>query len=375
MPANVFTIPSSAAFADTLARGLIKRLGTGPLALADAVIYLPTRRAQRTFGDAFARVLGGAGLLPQFKALGDVDEDEFLFEAEALDLPPAIAPMRRSLLLATMIRRWSEKARGRAMGFAQASALADGLAQVMDEVETQGVSIADLEVPGTLAEHWEDVRVLLTLLETEWPNILAAEKRISPADRRNRALRALAEQLKKTPPKGPVIAAGSTGSIPVTAALMHVIAELPNGSVVLPGLDRELDETSWNALDPGHPQFGLKQLLERLGVARKDVKDWDGARDTQRERLLREALRPAPTTDAWRAIAEGSGTAEIKKGLKAPETKAWNDLQQIWSERPEALPLLDFTSVVWVDRHLKVEPSALGLYLTTPGPAAWTWSP
>ncbi len=314
MPSNVYTISSSAPFADTLARGLIKRLGSAPLALADAVIYLPTRRAQRTFGDAFARVLGGAGLLPQFKALGDVDEDEFLFDTGSLELTPAIAPMRRSLQLAAMIQRWHNLQHKEPMGFAQASALADSLAQVMDEVETQGVRIADLDVPKTLAEHWQSVHKFLALLETQWPNILAAEKRISPADHRNQALNALAARLTSNPPKGPVIAAGSTGSIPATAALLRVIAELPNGSVVLPGLDRELDEASWSALDPGHPQFGLKQLLERLGVARKDVKDWDSAHGTHRERLLREALRPAPTTDAWRAIAEEGGAPAIEKG-------------------------------------------------------------
>ena len=106
MAANVLTIPSSAPFAETLARGLIARLGREPLALADATIYLPTRRAARTFGDAFARVSGGAALLPQFNALGDVDEDEFLFDAQAddLDIAPAIAPIRRKLLLAMMVR-------------------------------------------------------------------------------------------------------------------------------------------------------------------------------------------------------------------------------------------------------------------------------
>ncbi len=34
-----------------------------------------------------------------------------------------------------------------------------------------------------------------------------------------------------------------------------------------------------------------------------------------RETLLREALRPAPTTDAWRALAE-RGPGEIAKGLE-----------------------------------------------------------
>lgn len=318
MPANVFTIAPSAPFADTLARGLIAQLGDGTFALADATIYLPTRRAARTFGDAFARHANNAVLLPRFKALGDAEEDEFLFDAKALELPPAIAPMRRTLLLAAMVRRWHKRTHDEEMSFAQAAALADGLAGVMDEVETQGAKLADLDnvVPGALAAHWDQVRGFLKLLDDEWPKILQAEGAIAPADRRNRALRALAERIGRNPPPGPVIAAGSTGSIPATAELLRAIAELPNGSLVLPGLDRELDEESWANLDPGHPQFGLKQLLGRLGVERARVKDWDSPRNAKRERMLREALRPAPTTDAWRAIAESKGEKEIGEGLK-----------------------------------------------------------
>ncbi|MEJ0025114.1 MAG: double-strand break repair protein AddB [Rhizomicrobium sp.] len=311
MTANVYTIPSSAPFADTLAKGLIAKAGPSPLALADTTIYLPTRRAQRTFGDAFARALGGAALLPQFKALGDADEDELLFEAEALDLPPAIAPMRRTLLLAAMVRRWQ----GGETGFAQAAALADGLAAVMDEIETQGAELSDLDgfVPVALAAHWDRVRSFLLLLKDAWPAILAAEQRISPAERRNRALQALAAQVARA--REPVIAAGSTGSIPATAALLKVIAERPDGAVILPGLDRELDAKSWEGLDPGHPQYGMKQLLGRLDVRREEVRDWDGARNPLRERVLREALRPAPTTDAWRAIAENGEENAIAEGV------------------------------------------------------------
>ncbi|HXC55231.1 MAG TPA: double-strand break repair protein AddB [Rhizomicrobium sp.] len=318
MAAAVFTISPSAPFAETLARGLVAQLGTAPLALADAVIYLPTRRAQRTFGDAFAKVLGGAALLPQFKALGDADEDAFLFEAEALDLPPAITSLRRLLLLSAMVRRWHRRTHAEEMSFAQAAALAEGLAGVMDEVETQGAKLSDLDavVPGALAAHWDQVHDFLLLLDTEWPKLLAAEGCISPAKRRNRALAALAAQIAKTPPRGLVIAAGSTGSIPATAELLKAIANLPNGAVVLPGLDRELDAASWDNLDPGHPQFGMKQLLGHLGVARAAVRDWGGMRGRARERLLREALRPAPTTDAWRTIADNKQEALIGDGAR-----------------------------------------------------------
>jgi ATP-dependent helicase/nuclease subunit B len=317
---NFFTIAASAPFAETLAKGLTTRLGDEALSLAGTIIYLPTRRAARGFGDAFAKVMGGAALLPQFRTVGDADEDELLFDAasEGIELPPAIAPLRRQLLLAHLVRQWDARTRGGALSFAQAAALADGLAAVMDEVETQGVSLDDLPslVPADLARHWESVTGFLDLLRTAWPVILAAEQRENPAARRAKAIRLLAKRLEASPPDGMVIAAGSTGSIPATADFLGVIARLPNGAVVLPGLDRALDEESWASLDPGHPQFGMKQLLGRIGVPRADVADWhDAPVHTARETMLRETLRPAPTTDAWRVIAE-SGGAQIAQGLE-----------------------------------------------------------
>ena len=107
---------------------------------------------------------------------------------------------------------------------------------------------------------------------------------------------------------GPVIAAGSTGSIPATAELIATIARLPHGAVVLPGLDTDLDDESWRLIAgneakglapaPGHPQFAMQALLTRIGIGRDAVECL--AKPCGRERLISEALRPAATTDVWR---------------------------------------------------------------------------
>jgi len=60
--------------------------------------------------------------------------------------------------------------------------------------------------------------------------------------------------------------------------------------------------------------------------------------------------------------------------LRSAEAPAWQELQAAWAEAPGALPLVDFTSVVWVDARLVVTPSPMGLYLTTPGAAGWRWT-
>ncbi len=313
--ANVFTIPAGEAFAEAMARGVIAQTGAGagPLELAATTIYVPTRRAVRTLSDAFAAQLGGAALLPDIRPLGNVEEDDFLFDpqGEDLALAPPIAPVRRVLLLATLIAQWERSKTGQEIAFVRAAALARSLAGFLDDMQTEGVALSALQslTPEGLAEHWAEAREFLSLLVTHWPDILAEEGALDRAAHRNAALRALAQRLAAHPPQAPVIAAGSTGSIPATAGLLGVIATLPQGAVVLPALDTTLDEKSWAGADEGHPQFGMKQLLMRMGLTREDVKLWPGAKPAGiREELLSETLRPAPTTDAWRALVEKRGT-------------------------------------------------------------------
>jgi ATP-dependent helicase/nuclease subunit B len=321
---NVFTIPAGTAFADLLVRGMVEKtdLARDPFALADVTILVPTRRATRTLQERFARILGGAALLPQISPLGDVDEDEMLFDTGSndLSLPPVIDPVRRRLLLAALVERFDAARNGGngTFGFAQAVSLARGLAQFIDEADTQDADLSKLEslADGALAQHWLHVREFLALVRDEWPKLMALEGATNPAARRNLALQALTQRYHDVPPKAPVIAAGTTGSIPATASLLSEIANLANGAVVLPGLDRDLDNESWAALDEGHAQFGMKQLLARLGIDRAAVRDWSPEPgDVSRTLLLRQTLRPAPTTDAWRDIA-ANGSEDIANGLE-----------------------------------------------------------
>ncbi len=66
--------------------------------------------------------------------------------------------------------------------------------------------------------------------------------------------------------------------------------------------------------------------------------------------------------------------APLVARLRAPGEAAWNELQRLWARAPGALPLVDFQSILWVDRRLQATTGPLGLYLTTPGPASWTWT-
>jgi ATP-dependent helicase/nuclease subunit B len=313
---RIFTIPATLPFLDALVAGLFERFGRSPLALAEATVLLPSRRACRALADAFLKASGGQPmLLPRLAALGDLDADEIELTAggeltETLDLPPAIAPLRRRLLLAQLIHRWGERRDGMPILPGQAAALADDLARLIDQAWTEDVGFERLDrlVPEELARHWQVTVDFLKIVTEHWPALLDAEGAIDPADRRNRLIRAQAAAWRTAPPTGPIIAAGFGSAIPAAAELLGLIATLPDGAVVLPGVETSADAGLWIAIgeDPTHPQYGLNRLLARLGVAHEDLPAWPApgiaAGPEPRALLLRETMRPAAVSEHWRAL-------------------------------------------------------------------------
>lgn len=311
---RVFTVPPHARFLDVLARTLRAAVSGDDgdaLALTDLTVLTPTRRAARELGAAFLAAAGPhpqATLLPTLQPIGDVEADEPPFEpgALAVDLPDAVSPARRRFELAALLHA-KDRAKGGTGDAAGALTLADQLGRLLDEAATTpGADLARVEaLYDALPEHLQDAAVFLDVVTTHWPARLAELGCVEPGVRRDALLTALAEQWRAHPPKHPVVAAGSTGANAATAALLAVIAHLPNGLVVLPGFDADLDDEGWDAIDDQHPQTAMKRLAATIGVAREDVRIWPGADEDEpavaRRRVINEALRPAAKTADWRA--------------------------------------------------------------------------
>lgn len=343
---RVYTIPPSANFLATLVDTLVSgRLVPGPplrddpLALAGATVFVPTRRAGRALAAAITAAAGGrATLLPSIRPLGDVEEDLLALSpvgAALADLPPAVDPLERRVVMTRLVLGWaralSPDARKLLPGEevlvptspADAARLADDLLALVDQVtteETEWSRLGDI-VPADLARFWQVTLAFLEIATAAWPQILAERGRIDPVVRRLRLIDAEAAHLAAHPPEGPVIAAGSTGSVPATARLMATIARLPRGAVVLPGLDQTLDDDTWQAISagdgtPSHPQFGLARLLPRLGVTRAEVVPLTAPARPLRGLVVSEAFRPAETTERWAELAARLGTpAAVAEGL------------------------------------------------------------
>ncbi|MBI3710747.1 MAG: double-strand break repair protein AddB [Proteobacteria bacterium] len=331
---RVCTIPPGLPFLDTLAAGIWREAEADGLRLVRAQVLLPTRRACRALRDAFLRLTDGAPLLlPRIQPLGDVDEDELVLSGDEVasdDLDrSAIPELRRRLMLArTILARAKAAPDGEASRPEQAIDLATELARLIDQVQTERLSFDRLDklVPDEFAEHWRHTLEFLKIVTENWPKILAEEDAVDPAARRDGALAALARHWREAPPADPIYAAGSTGSIPATADLLGVVARLPRGAVILPGLDRDLDAASWEVLDETHPQFGLARLLAHIGIDRAGVEDWAPAPPEKRARarLVSAALRPAATSESWDrdAVSDAALDGLVRIDCAQPQQEA-----------------------------------------------------
>ncbi len=305
---KIYNIKAGRPFSKDLARYLLHITKGNPEELTRYRILLPTRRACRILRDTFLSINEGKSiLLPVMSPIGDVEEQDlslmmFGNSDRFLDIPNAIAPLQRQLLLAKLICSAPDFAQGQD----HALAMAQALAKFIDQVIVEGLEFSDLHkiVPDEFAEHWQITLDFLKIISENWSKILAQYGVIDVAERRNLLLQALADYWQESPPDYPVIAAGSTGSIPAVGELLGVISSMDRGQVILPALDMVMDDEAWQHVGANHPQHSLKSLLERMGVGRCDVANLNIDSGFDRGILASEMMLPAQVSARWKGFGD-----------------------------------------------------------------------
>lgn len=326
---HVYSIAAHRGFADALVAGLIPRYAQGDLGLARLTLLLPSRRAERIVTEAFVRLSGSGLLLPRMAVVGDLDLDETL--GPLLDplgagsaVPPAADPVRRWLRLAELLRAELGDAAPKAPGLLR---LAFDTARTMDRLAIEGIELGDLlqervaGIVGDLAHHWQESTRSFARVQALWLAELAARGEVDPPVRRNLLFDHATRRWREQAPAYPVVAAGITSASPALARLLRTIADLPNGAVILPDLDLALDQETWDSLgcagvpaEPGgppfgerdvltHPQYHLKLLLGRMGIARAEVDPWHraglAAAPAERSRAISNLFLPPVGSARW----------------------------------------------------------------------------
>lgn len=295
---RVFAVPVGCDFSKTFVKGLRARLdGMAPEALARVEVFVNTQRMARRLKELLAA--NGAVLLPSIRVITDIANHPDV----PIVLPEPVSKLRRQLTLAQLVGRLLD-ADGSIAPQSAKFDLAKSLAGVLDEMQGEGVAVpklAKIKVDDQ-SGHWQRSLNFLNILAQHW----TVDHPTDPQDRQRAAALAFAAKWAAEPPTHPVIVIGSTGSRGETALFMRAVAALPQGAVVLPGLDRALSAENWDALTAegvavDNPQSALAMFCASAGVQLDDIADWsrDTPANTARNALISLALRPAPFTDQW----------------------------------------------------------------------------
>ncbi|MFV0625898.1 MAG: double-strand break repair protein AddB [Alphaproteobacteria bacterium] len=358
MKNKIFNIPASCSFVDSLAVLLMKQYENNLLGLVDVLILMPNRRACMALKEAFVRVRGlQPTMLPKILPIGDVEEEElqivgFDVSSELEKVLPAIDSFERNLLFTKYILEKSISFGVERLSSNQAYYLAQELSKMIDATNYEGLSFDNLKnlVPEEYALHWLDTLNFLEIITHDWPKVLSEKGLVDASFRYNQLVNVQREVWEKSKTEQRIIIAGTTANFPVTQKLVKTVLELPNGALYLNGLDKFLDEESWENLDETHPEKEVKTLLEFLNVNRFDVRDIIKPQNIEREILISEVMRPARTTDKWREI-----------GAKKLSHLAWQGLKEIECQDSR----VEASSIALIMREVLETPEKTAALVTT----------
>jgi inactivated superfamily I helicase/RecB family exonuclease len=316
---RVIGVPPGTDFLRTLFERLTGQFDTRPPEeLARVLILVANNRMQRRLAAMF-HADGRPRLLPRIHVVTDVAP-----LVPGADLPAAASSLRRGLELKALVERLV--ALDPRLSPASVVDLSESLAQLLDEMESEGVPLDALD--GIDADsstgHWQRSLAFLQTIRAYAEALGEGTVDASAAGRM--AVEELCAAWDASPPDTAVIVAGSTGSRAATRMLMTSASRLPQGAVVLPGFDADLPENLWAELDAeDHPQYRLAAFLKSAGVDRSEVIAWGAPPRPDRNRLISLSLRPPSVTDQWRADGPLLGDLPALSAdlalIEAPETR------------------------------------------------------
>ncbi|MGL5839588.1 MAG: double-strand break repair protein AddB [Sphingorhabdus sp.] len=321
-------MPIGIDLASALSDWLVDRYRDDPLGLADVLLLLPNNRAITALTTAFVRSADAGLVLPRMVAIGDLALDEKLGPlldpiAHQGDAPlPPVNDAERLLHMVSLVRTDRPN-----VSAAEALYLARRLIETFNELEIEEKSIRNIDLDhdnADLAAHWSTAYDSLKRLCGQSEKWLKSRQLMAPPTRRNALLYKLCERLSGNPPTTPVIAAGITTAAPAIARLLSHIAKLPDGLVLLPHLNLSMSNEQWDALgdvdvppdlsdgtkrsprQEAHPQYHLKLLLHRMGIARDEVDTFSIGgvigKDCPIARIVQQAFCIPDDTIAWQAL-------------------------------------------------------------------------
>jgi ATP-dependent helicase/nuclease subunit B len=290
-----------------------------PHKLAKSTVILPNHRASIALKKELIDLSSNKALiLPNIVSLGDFDEEDLSFELiksnrQSLEILPAIPKVKRLILITKLIQDISQKVSYLDyLSFSQAFKISSSLTDLIDDSYRYEKPFENVEniLPEDLAlDKQESLSFLKTFFE-QYPKQLKSLGYIDAIERRNIILaeyrKILAgKQNKQQVFDEKIFIAGSTGSLPETRRLIKTISELDNGYVILPYIDRQIDESIWQNISPIESEINhqslVKNLLDHLAIARNNIKILGGYNKAQdKEKIISNIFSPTDYINLWK---------------------------------------------------------------------------
>ncbi|MGB1208328.1 MAG: double-strand break repair protein AddB, partial [Paracoccaceae bacterium] len=236
---RLYGLPCGVDIAQAVVSGLRDRLADAPpQAMARVELIVNAERMAQRVRAAFDA--GPPGLLPRIRLVSDCADLR-----DVAHLPVPVPALRRRLEVMQLVGALLEAQPDLAPRSARYD-LADQLVRIYDEMVDEGVSPDVLEQLDTTDQsgHWARA---LTFLQIVRPFVEGDE--MDAQTHMRRGIEARIARWRDDPPDHPVIVAGSTGSRGTTRMLMEAVARLPQGAVILPGVDPHMPGDVWQGLD------------------------------------------------------------------------------------------------------------------------------
>jgi ATP-dependent helicase/nuclease subunit B len=375
---QLYTVPFGTDLCDATAALVLDKCNNDPLLVSTVTLLLPNNRAIKAMTEAFVRRAKPGLLVPRLAAIGDLALDEALgplLDPLAGDeaVLPAISPAARTMLLADLVIKHRPKSQP--VSPAEALRLARNLADMIDELEIEEVGLerfSDMKVEADLAGHWQNSYGQLLAILPAYRDALMARSLLGPSERRNILLDRLGERLRDTPPAGLMIAAGITTAAKAVARVLSRVAILPQGCVILPGVDLPMADAQWDALGPHarndddikprrnhetHPQFHLKLLLHRMGFGRDEFEILSPAKPATQASSIADIFCLPEDTANWQNLPAAAKKMPHLATLEAADSA--EEARAISVKVREALELPgQRIAVITPDRELAVRVAA-----------------
>ena len=319
---SVFHLAPSSNFANDFVKGLatkfeLKRTESRSDILGPIRILTVNRRSAKTLRSAFC--MRGFLTVPNITPLEDLED---FFDVQNVKKntalirsleAPIISKIEKHLILDGLVRQYKRNQKDD-VGSASSLDLAKSLSDLIDEINIRGISGSDLDKirDVELSRHWEVTLDLIKNLLNGYTEALENTGYIDPHKKYLFEVKSLIKQWEKTPYSSPLIIVGSTGSQYATGLLMRAVSQLPQGMVVLPGLDKILCNSDWDLLGFDHPQYSFLHLAKNWknssGYSDEILKspEWYSKPYSKgetslkfRAKIFSLVMLPAQLTDRW----------------------------------------------------------------------------